>query len=540
MLASLAAACRGWNVQASREADLMHPQAPRVLNAKPAFRTLLMALHSATAWQVPDAAPFARGLAVHHLRHVCPLQRCPSTLHSRSFSVASLHAKRCAAARALLTGHSTSHVSPPLCSAARHMPSQMIVPSSSPAGRWLGQRLNELREDAELERVANIVELPVMFTDEKEGSFDFDRWGQHRGPNRYGRLLPGILFGVTTRRISTIVALLSGFSLLVGFYHEQARMNDAIPEIELPLTPFELTAPVLGLLLVFRTNTAYERFDRGSDAAWQLTARSRSMIRQLALFTSGPKTPRNEKEASRELIDACCVLHGWIMGSYLRGETAAGQTAELLRLTLGERVQEQVWTNSLTPTAASAALGVALMRRLPSLDINERIAIDSQLDGLTSSLGVCEKLLRTPIPLGYTRYSVRFLWIWLTLLPFALVKTFSTFGIGTWWEDKPKPVLLLATAFIGFIFLSIEDIAVQIEEPFTVLPLEKHQAWLLREAQQTKMLMQLEAVPDHVSKSDAVPDHMSKRDAVPDRISKSDAEDGIPRHCATCERKMDS
>lgn len=37
--------------------------------------------------------------------------------------------------------------------------------------------------------------------------------------------------------------------------------------------------------------------------------------------------------------------------------------------------------------------------------------------------------------------------------------------------------------------LSIEDIAVQIEEPFAVLPLETHHQWLLRDAEETRTLM---------------------------------------------------
>lgn len=130
------------------------------------------------------------------------------------------------------------------------------------------------------------------------------------------------------------------------------------------------------------------------------------------------------------------------------------------------------------------------------------ISLDSHLSHLISSLSICEKLLSTPIPIGYTRYSVRFLWIWLTLLPFALAEKFSTFADGTWWEDKPKPVLMLAVAFIGFIFLSIEDIAVQIEEPFKILPLEKHQEWLLQEAKQIKALLRAQADVDHLRNAD--------------------------------------
>ena len=43
--------------------------------------------------------------------------------------------------------------------------------------------------------------------------------------------------------------------------------------------------------------------------------------------------------------------------------------------------------------------------------------------------------------------------------------------------------------FISFIFLSIEDIAVQIEEPFGILPLELQHKWLVRDANQTQALM---------------------------------------------------
>uniref|UniRef100_A0A7S3WDD9 Uncharacterized protein n=1 Tax=Emiliania huxleyi TaxID=2903 RepID=A0A7S3WDD9_EMIHU len=112
-----------------------------------------------------------------------------------------------------------------------------------------------------------------MFSEENGGSFDFERWNVHRSAGRYGRLLIGILFGVTTRRIGVTVSLLVAFSGMVDVYSNMARASSMMPEVELPLTPFELTAPVLGLLLVFRTNTAYERFNAGSDAVWEVTGR---------------------------------------------------------------------------------------------------------------------------------------------------------------------------------------------------------------------------------------------------------------------------
>mmetsp|Transcript_140930 Transcript_140930/g.270427 ORF Transcript_140930/g.270427 Transcript_140930/m.270427 type:complete len:541 (-) Transcript_140930:63-1685(-) len=482
--------------QTSQKVDFKHSHPVRMADPTRSLSRFLLAFNLAAAWHVTGTGKLGRRLEMKtpSVSRVYCSRSCHGIIQRFHHIIGTRHRNKFATGVPLPAHGTTANL--------RHSPLQMILNASSSA-EWLAEVQNEILAEVESERVAKFVELPVMFNDETESnSFDFYRWSQYRSPSRYGRLLPGILFGITSRRIALTVALLVLFSCLVGSYSEQARIFKSLPELELPLTPFELSAPVLGLLLVFRTDAAYERFDRGSDATWELTSGMRSMIRQLALFISGPQMPEPEREAGVELIDACCLLHGWLMQSYLRGDLAAGQTTAWMRLTLGEEAQAQFEarlghdekSDSLTATAATSALSLALMRRLPSLDVQERIVIDSQLDGITSSLGTCEKLIRTPIPLGYTRYAVRFLWIWLSLIPFALANTFSTFGDNTWWQDKPKPVLALATAFISFIFLSIEDIAVQIEEPFTILPLEKHQEWLFRETEQIKAMLRVEPV----------------------------------------------
>ena len=80
----------------------------------------------------------------------------------------------------------------------------------------------------------------------------------HRSNDRYGRLVLGILFGKTTQRIAPVVAAVALFSTVVFTYNQVflpmsqgISVYSAYPELQLPLTPFELTAPVLGLLLVF-------------------------------------------------------------------------------------------------------------------------------------------------------------------------------------------------------------------------------------------------------------------------------------------------
>ncbi|KAK3254637.1 hypothetical protein CYMTET_36153, partial [Cymbomonas tetramitiformis] len=74
-------------------------------------------------------------------------------------------------------------------------------------------------------------------------------------------------------------------------------------------------------------------------------------------------------------------------------------------------------------------------------------------------LGKCERILKTPLPLSYTRHTSRFIFLWLTILPFTMVAELGELVI---------PVELFTAMFL----LGIEDIGVLIEEPFSVLACE--------------------------------------------------------------------
>lgn len=74
-------------------------------------------------------------------------------------------------------------------------------------------------------------------------------------------------------------------------------------------------------------------------------------------------------------------------------------------------------------------------------------------------LGGCERILRTPVPLSYTRHTSRLLALWLAVLPMAL------------WPSIGWATVAVA-AFMGVVLFGIEEISLQIEEPFGVLALE--------------------------------------------------------------------
>ena len=75
---------------------------------------------------------------------------------------------------------------------------------------------------------------------------------------------------------------------------------------------------------------------------------------------------------------------------------------------------------------------------------------------------VCERIFTSPVPLVYTRHTARFLTCWMLLLPLALWSTFPG------WNHV---LLVPASALFAVFFFGIEELAVQLEEPFSILPI---------------------------------------------------------------------
>ena len=74
-------------------------------------------------------------------------------------------------------------------------------------------------------------------------------------------------------------------------------------------------------------------------------------------------------------------------------------------------------------------------------------------------LGGCERILRTPIPVAYTRHTVRCVMLWLTFFPYVVFQKLRWFVV---------PVAFLTAVCL----LGINAIGTDIEEPFSILPLE--------------------------------------------------------------------
>jgi putative membrane protein len=205
---------------------------------------------------------------------------------------------------------------------------------------------------------------------------------------------------------------------------------------------------VLGLLLVFRTNTAYERFWEGRKCLGILVVAVRNLARQIWVGVATPEAiDKENKIAIMRMLGSFAIatklhlrqefangeLEGMFTNSqYLKLKSVKNQPLELA-LWIGDYLQQQHDRNCLSSNQLQAM----------------NLLIDHMIEALTG----CERILKTPIPLAYAIYLKRLLLIYCFALPFQIVEK-SGFWTG--------PIV----ATIAFILFGIEQIGNEIENPF--------------------------------------------------------------------------
>lgn len=204
---------------------------------------------------------------------------------------------------------------------------------------------------------------------------------------------------------------------------------------------YSLVGFVISLLLVFRTNTAYDRWWEGRKKWGEIVNDSRN----LAVKISTLQFSDEENDFFRRMISNFALA----TKEHLRGAVKL----EELELTPEEVIA--LGRKSHVPVEIIHMM-FKHMNQLKSegkLSEMEYLAINDNLDSLIDSLGACERILNTPIPYSYSLFLKKFIFIYTTTLPLAFVTTFGYFSA------------LIAT-FVFYVLVSMEVLAEEIEDPF--------------------------------------------------------------------------
>jgi ion channel-forming bestrophin family protein len=209
-------------------------------------------------------------------------------------------------------------------------------------------------------------------------------------------------------------------------------------------TVHSLLGIVLGLFLVFRTNSAYDRWWEGRRLWGGLVNSTRNFAMKLNAYL-----PKGEHE-DREWFARMIPNFVYAVKENLRKGV---QFSELDPV--GENFGEELKRYAHRPNKLAAMLyeKVNDLYKKNTFTGEHVINLDKELRDFIDLMGGCERIRNTPIPYSYTMYIKKFIFIYIITLPFGFIPTFGYFTI---------PTVIL----VSFILLSVELIAEEIEDPF--------------------------------------------------------------------------
>lgn len=218
--------------------------------------------------------------------------------------------------------------------------------------------------------------------------------------------------------------------------------------VSLPGLAYVIPNIVLGLMLVFRTNTAYERFWEGRRLWGTLNNTVRNLARQIwVVVLEKDSRDREDKKAAIRLLVAFAVA----TKLHLRGE-AVNEELKVL-LPPSRYFKLQAMNNPPLEVAFWISDYLQQQHQRGCIPLYQLNSMQELLNGMVDSLGGCERILKTPIPLAYAIHLKQLLLLYCLTLPFQLVSE-----LGFW----TGPIVLL----ISFALFGIEEIGIEIENPF--------------------------------------------------------------------------
>lgn len=259
----------------------------------------------------------------------------------------------------------------------------------------------------------------------------------------------------------------------------------------LPLQPFTLSSIALGMMLTFRTQNSNSRYTEARQHWGAMVNESRAVAGRILGIVH-----QHEGEAARARVHALkCVMtfphtlkyHLTVDGFCPDLHVTTDMTNAELEASKGLAIRKEmrsIWdfddalekgfvdrllakevgSRPLHVLHELAAINAQVFKKPATeggagLDSVETTEIFRSITRFQDVLGACERLYKTPIYTGYTRFMSRTVFIWCNALPLALYPIMGP--VGT------VPCSMIVALFM----YGLEDVGTRIEQPFDALPL---------------------------------------------------------------------
>jgi putative membrane protein len=257
--------------------------------------------------------------------------------------------------------------------------------------------------------------------------------------------------GETFRQLMPLMIGVAIYAGAIGYFEFHNWYSDETRELTKAIsTIYSILGFTLSLLLVFRTNSAYDRWWEGRKLWGDLTNNTRSVASHLNALID------KEDRESRAMLSLLLSTFPYALQAHLKNEK------------IENSFYQKHWTAfnnhdyyTRIENAQNQPLEVfrCLMEFVHGLSNNGKLNGQSvyhfktELNKLIDTCGACERIKNTPIPFSYSVFLKKFIFFYVMLFP---------------WIYSTQMQIFIApeTVFVLYVLTSIELIAEEIENPF--------------------------------------------------------------------------
>ncbi|MFN8153804.1 MAG: bestrophin family ion channel [Bacteroidia bacterium] len=243
----------------------------------------------------------------------------------------------------------------------------------------------------------------------------------------------------TFRKLLPLIIALCGYAWLITWLEKEIwKLSDTSHVKNLSLIHSSL-GMVISLLLVFRTNTAYERWWEGRKVWGGLVNSSRNLALKIKALV-----PEEAGYFAVMIPNFAFALKNHLRKVHLEEELEPAEGFSVIPAE-GSHLPNRIALQIMKYAAALEKSG--------KLKPEHLLLMQPELSNFTDATGACERIRNTPIPYSYSVFLKKFMFLYVMTLPFGFV-----FSLGY--------LTIPVVAIIFYVLASLELIAEEIEDPF--------------------------------------------------------------------------
>ncbi len=263
-------------------------------------------------------------------------------------------------------------------------------------------------------------------------------------PKNWSRFLFNFHRSDTFRKLLPLMLIVGGYSYLIAYLEiSYFKLADTSNIKNLSLL-HSLLGFAISMLLVFRTNTAYDRWWEGRKLWGALVNNSRNLAVKLNSILP------NDDEKNRSFFKEIIPRFATELRVHLQSEDTRFSLDEKPHPEIPDFDRRKHVPNQVASLIISRTMQ---LNRQDEITGDQLLLLNPELTSLLDICGACERIKNTPIPYSYSAFIKKFILLYIITLPLGFV-----FNLGY--------LVIPVVIFVFYVLASLELIAEEIEEPF--------------------------------------------------------------------------